>query len=148
MQPDFKDFLKESARHLNIADHMTHVTFPIVNEKRLILKIFEEIYKSIMNSINFAVLNRFTNNEIESNLFYFIDSISKKINLDENNIKKIKEIMEIENKYKKSAMNFVKKDKIVILSDSLAIHTLTIENIKEYLLIAKELFMNVSNSKK
>ena len=52
----FHQDLKEAIKSLQIADHMTYVTFPLVNEQRLLLKIFDEIYKSIISCIN-AILN-------------------------------------------------------------------------------------------
>ncbi len=45
-------------------------------------------------------------------------------------------------------MEFVKKDKIVILSDSLKTQILNIQTIKQYLLIAKELLMKVNERMK
>ena len=41
-------------------------------------------------------------------------------------------------------MEFVKKDKVVILSDALGTKTLDLRLIKEYLLLAKELLVKVS----
>ena len=42
----YKENLIEASKRLRIADHMTYVTFPLVNEHRLLLKIFDEIYLS------------------------------------------------------------------------------------------------------
>ena len=52
----YKNDLMEASRHLRIADHMTYVTFPLVNEHRLLLKIFDEVYLSIINCVN-CILN-------------------------------------------------------------------------------------------
>ena len=52
----YEQNLKEAARHLQIADHMTYVTFPLINDYRLLLKIFDEIYGSIIGCVN-AILN-------------------------------------------------------------------------------------------
>ena len=52
----YEQNLKEAARHLQIADHMTYVTFPLINDHRLLLKIFDEIYGSIIGCVN-AILN-------------------------------------------------------------------------------------------
>ena len=146
----FQENLKEAIRSLRIADHMTYVTFPIVNEQRLLLKIFDEIYKSIINSIN-AILNYeylfkriqiYTNNL--DNLNTFANKCSKEYNLNNEQVKKILEIIALNKKHKKSAMEFVKKDKIIILSDNLKTQTLDIRKIKEYLLSAKELLMKTN----
>jgi len=148
----FQENLQKAIRSLQIADHMTYVTFPLVNEQRLLLKIFDEIYKSIINTIN-AILNYeyvykrikiYTDNK--ENMRTFIDKCAKNYNLNNEQIKKILEILELNEEHKKSAMEFVKKDKVVILSNGLKTQTLNIQKIKEYLLLAKEFLMQ-ANSK-
>jgi len=153
----FQENLNTAIRSMQIADHITYVTFPLVNEKRLLLKIFDEIYKSIINCIN-AILNYeylykrirlYQNNE--DNLSTFLNKLAKNYSLNNEQIKKIRNIIETNKKHKKSAMEFVKKDKIVILTDNLNTQILDINIIKEYLLLAKELIMKTNlkiNNKK
>ena len=75
------------------------------------------------------------------NMQTFIEKCAKNYALNNEQIKKIKEILEINKRHKQSSMEFVKKDKIVILSDSLKTEILNIQIIKQYLLLAKELLM-------
>ncbi len=154
MQEKFQENLKEAIRALQIADHMTYVTFPLIKEQRLILKIFDEIYKSIIGCIN-AILNyEYLYKRIKlyrdnnDNMQTFIDKCAKNYTLNNEQIKKIKEILDLNKKHKQSAMEFVKKDKVVILSDSLKTQVLTIQIIKQYLLLAKELLMKVNEKMK
>lgn len=147
---EYKKDLKEALKHLQIADHMTYVTFPFVNEYRLLLKIFDEIYLSIMNCIN-AVLNyeylykriRIYNNN-NDNLDTFF-RIAKNYDISDEQIKKIKEIINTNKKHKQSAMEFVRKDRIVIMGDNLGTQILDIIITKQYLLVAKELLVKVSH---
>jgi len=148
----FQENIDNAIKSLQIADHMAYITFPLVNEKRLLLKIFEEIYKSIINCIN-AILNyeylykRITiYTDKNSNMQTFTEKVAKNYQLTNNQVKKIKEIIEINKRHKQSSMEFVKKEKIVILSDNLNHQILDIQKIKEYLLLAKELLMK-ANSK-
>jgi len=145
----YQENLKEAIRNLQIADHMTYVTFPLVNEQRLLLKIFDEIYKSITGCVN-AILNYeylykrvhlYTDNG--ENIRTFART-AKNYNLSNEQIKKILEIIELNKKHKQSAMEFVKKDRVIILSDRLGTRTLDIHKIKEYLILAKELLMRVN----
>ena len=144
-----KEYLKESARHLQIADHMTYTTFPIVNEKKLIIKIFEEIAKALKNAINSAIQYEFINKNIilnenqEKNIENFLNNI-KTYDLNEKEINKMREILEIERKHLESSMEFIKKEKVVMMSDNLNIQTLTIEEVKEYLLLTKNVFLKIS----
>ena len=146
----FQENLQQAVRSLQIADHMTYVTLPLANEQRLILKIFDEIHKSIINCIN-AILNYeylykriqlYMNNG--ENMRTFTNKCAKTYNLTNEQIKKILEILELNKKHQQSAMEFVKQNKVVILSDNLHTQTLDIHKIKEYLLLAKELLMQAN----
>jgi hypothetical protein len=140
--------LKEAARHLQIADHMTYVTFPLINEHRLLLKIFDEIYRSIIGCIN-TILNYESMykrirlySEFQDNFDTFI-RIGKNYDLSNEQIKRIKEIIDLNKKHKQSAMEFVRQDKIVIMSDNLGTQIIDLITIKRYLLLAKELMVKV-----
>jgi len=144
----FKEDFKEALKHLRIADHMTYVTFPLLNEKRLLLKIFDEIHNSIASCINSILNYEYYYKRIDlystsrDNLDTFF-SVAKNYNISNEHIKKIKEIFEINRKHKQSAMEFVKKEKFVIMSDSLNVRILDLRTIKEYLLAAKEVLVGV-----
>ncbi len=151
MNEKYQENLKNAIKNLQIADHMTYVTFPLVKDKRLFLKIFDNIYKAIIECIN-AILNyEFLYKRIKiysnlnQNIETFIDKCAKKYFLTNGQIKKIKKIILINKQHKQSAIEFVRQDKIIIMSDSLGIQTLTLQEIKEYLLLAKELLMNTKN---
>ena len=146
---EFEKNLKEAVKHLQIADHMTYVTLPLINENRLLLKIFDEIYSSIINCVNSILNYEYLYKRIQlysnhsDNLDTFI-KIAKGYDLSNEQIKKIKEIISLNKKHKQSAMEFVKKDKVVIMSDGLNTQIIDIKIIKQYLLLAKELLMKVS----
>jgi len=142
----YEENLKEAARHLQIADHMTYVTFQLVNEYRLLIKIFDEIYFSVIGCIN-AILNyeaRYNGIRLYSafndNFATFV-GIAKNYNLSNEQIKKIKEIINLNNKHQESAMEFVRQERVVIMSDSLGTKVIDLITIKKYLLLAKELMV-------
>ena len=140
----FQQSLNQSIHHLQIADHMTYVTYPLINEKRLLLRIIEEISASITYCIN-AILEfeeKSKSKKLDKN--FILKKYSKNYNLNENQIQQIKEILEINNKHKESAMEFVKNEKLVILSNNLGTKIIDIQLIKSYLLTAKELLLKVN----
>jgi DNA-binding transcriptional MerR regulator len=150
----FQENLAQAIKNLQIADHMTYITYPLVNEKRLLLKIFDEIYKTVIGCIN-AILNYEClykrikiYKENDYNMQTFINKCAKNYGLTNKQIQEIKEILELNKQHKQSAMEFVKRDKMVILSDNLRIQTINIQKIKEYLLLAKEFLMKVNNKTK
>ncbi len=148
MEEEFQKNLNEAVRHLQIADHMTYVTFPLVNENRLLLKIFDEIYNSIIGCVNCILNYEYLYKRIRlynshgDNFGTFVD-LAKEYDLSNEQIKKIEEIIELNKRHKESAMEFVKGDKVVIMSDNLGTQILDLRIVKEYLLLAKELMVRV-----
>mgnify|MGYP001600424526 FL=1 len=65
--------------------------------------------------------------------------VSRNYDLSEEQIKIIKEIIELNQKHKKSAIEFLKQNKIIIMSDNLGVQILDLISIKKYLFVAKEL---------
>jgi len=142
----YQEDLKQAIRHLQIADHITYVTFPLVNEKRLLLKIIEEINLAIIHSLNCMFNYKYPKEPIDlkkenMNINHTLKEISKDYELTNEQIIKIKEIFELNQKHKKSSIEFIKKDKVVILSDNLSFQTINIQKIKEYLLLAKRIII-------
>jgi hypothetical protein len=151
MTEKFQENLEDAIKNLQIADHLAYITLPLVKDNRLLLKIFDSIYKSIISCIN-AILNyEYLYKRIkiykstEENLQTFVHKCAKNYNLTNKQIKEIKEIIILNKQHKQSAMEFVKKDKVVIMSDSLGTQVINIQKIKEYLLLSKELLMNAKN---
>ena len=133
---------------------MTYVTLPIVNDQKLILKIFEEIFKSITNSVNSVMSYEFSNKNIilhkdnRENIKNFIENLARGYDLNEKEITKIKRLFEIDERYKQSAIEFVKKEKVIMMSDNLDINSINLEEIKEYLMLAKSIFLKISSKLK
>lgn len=144
MESEHEKSLREAARNLQIADHMTYLTYPLVNEKRILLKIFEEIFKTVNNSVK-AILNfeSFLNGteiykDDYKNLENFVSRFSKDF-LNDKQLNLLLDIYEVHKSHEDSAIEFEKKDKMIIMSDDLGLRILDIVKIKEYLYFSKEL---------
>lgn len=145
MPKPHSNHLFEAKKHQRIADHMTYVTYPILNEKRLLIKIFEEIFKSITFTIKSVIsIENHKNNLNNFDDFTVFFHQAKDFNLNNRQISIIKEIIELEKSHKNSAMEFVKKEKMVILSNNLSYQTLDITQIKRYLLLSRQLLEKIS----
>jgi hypothetical protein len=147
MKEKFIQYLDDSVELLKRADHMIYMTYPIVKEKKLMLKILNEIYTSILKILNsilqyeyfFKRINLYKDSK--SNFQTFKEKCAPRYNITEQEIKKISEIFLLVEKHKNSPFEFVKKEKLVIMSENLHTSTLTIEKIKEFLLTAKQLLV-------
>ncbi len=117
--------LNQAIKSIQLADHMTYVTFPLFNEQKLLLKIFEEIHKAIIYFIEAILEYEYIYKRIQlykdnkDNLSTFFEKCAKNYGITNEQIKKIKELIELHNKHKQSAMEFIRKQKVVIMSDNL-----------------------------
>jgi hypothetical protein len=137
----FEKYLNEAKRHLEIAEHMTYLTYALIDEKRILLKIFDEIFKVVDNCIKAVFLYESSD---DTSWDIFLRYFSRKYGLDEKQTGFLVSIYTLNEKHQKSAMEFVREDKMVIMSDNLGLNTLDIKKIKEYLAFAKEFFKKVS----
>lgn len=149
IQEKFIESLSNAERAFQTADHLTYITFPLVKEKRLLLKILTEINVCLLNMINAVLQYEYYYKRIEiyrdarENFNTFKD-IAQSYNINQEQLKKIVDIMMLAEKHKKSPFEFVKDDKIVIMSDSMHTDTINLEKIKSYLVEVKETLKKVS----
>jgi len=143
--------LEQAQKAFQIADHMTYITFPLVKEKRLLLKVLSELSNSVLNTIN-AIL-QFEHawkriqiyNDAKAN-FETFKKIVPSYQVSPEQLAKLIEIIKLAEKHKKSPFEFVKNDRIVIMSDNMQTETLNLEKIKEFILVTKD-FLKKANLK-
>ena len=141
--------LKNARKKIDFADHMTYITFPIIKENRLLIKILLEIHKAL--SLFISGILQYENyykrirlyKEHDNNFKTFI-RISAKYDISEQEISKIKEIFLIVKKHKSSAFEFTKSGKFIIMLNSQTI-SVSLEKIKEYLNSSKNIIKKVEN---
>jgi len=135
----FFENLEKSEKTIQIADHLLYVTYPLVKDKRLLLKILTEIKNGVANCINAILQYEYLYGRIKLssnpklNLKKFLKKCCPKYNISETNVKKIIKLFDIVEKHKASPFEFVKENKVVILSDNMASETITLEKVKEFL---------------
>lgn len=142
-------FLERAKQKIKIADHMVYVTYPLVKDKKILLTIISGIHDGIMNIIKASLYHESSKRNIHllknenENLRIFFRNIAPRYNITEEEIRIIKEIIAIELKHKQSPMEFLKKDKLVILSESMQVEIVTIEHPKKFLNLAKNLLNKI-----
>ncbi len=127
--------LKEIQLHLNKAGHMIFVTFPLIQEQRMLLTIFKEINLAV-NKIILMLLKIEREKKMiplykdpRMNFRVFLKKVAPKY-LISNEKEKIIEILRINKKHTLASLEFVRKDKFVIFDDA-GYEILTIKKIKE-----------------
>jgi hypothetical protein len=139
----FLENLQEAESIIQTIDHIVYVTFPLIRDKRLLLKIILEAKTAVANCINSILQYEYLYKRIRlykeprTNFKTFREKCAKRYQITEEEIKLINELFDAVEKHKQSTFEFVRNEKIIILSESLEQKILTIEKIKEFLFLAK-----------
>ena len=136
----FQQLREESKKKLKIADHMLIMTYPLVQDTKLLLAVMQNIFLSLtyaMGSIlhyerSFKTIPPFQDN-FSSKFNMFRAKIVDKYKIDKDYVKFIEEVKDIIVQHKQSPVEFVRKDRFVICSDNYNMKTISIETMKEYL---------------
>ena len=145
----FVEYLDTAEKKLQIADHMTHVTFPLIKDKRLLLKILSEISFVVLNCINAILQYEYMYKRIQltrdaqTNLRIFKEKCAPHHKLTEQEVVSMMNILDLAEKHKKSPFEFIKEGKVVILSENLKHETVTIEKIKWFLINCKSIVKKI-----
>lgn len=134
----FAESLEIATRAVQTADHLTYITFPLIKEKRLLLKILSELSVAILSIISAILQYEYYYKRIEiykdaRENFNTFKGIAIRYNITQEQINKMIEIINLAEKHKKSPFEFVKNDKIVIMSNGMRTDTINLEKIKLFL---------------
>jgi len=135
----FFENLEKSEKAIQTADHLLSVTYPLVKDKRLLLKILTEIKNGLASCMNAVLQYEYLHGRVrlssdsKLNFKKFLEKCCPRYNISETNVKKITKLFEIVKKHKASPFEFVKEDKVVILSENMASEIITLEKVKEFL---------------
>lgn len=141
----FIEYLREAEQIIRKIDHMTYVTFPLIKDKRVLLKILLETKIAITNCISSMLQYEYIFKRINlykdprENFKTFTDKCALRYGITREEIRKIIELFNLVEKHRQSSMEFVKNEKIIILSGNMSKETLELEKIKEFLNLAKKI---------
>jgi len=139
--------IEEAKRILKNADRMIHVTFPVIGENRLFVKILEEIGKSMDMMIKAVFENENVKTYSEKNLNFDVFSrFSSKYGIDPKELDELKRLLEMVERHKKSEMEFSRKDKLVMMSEGLSLETISLERLKFHMSLSKDMLKRAENT--
>ncbi len=139
----FLENLFEAEKIIKKLDHMIYVTYPLIRDKRLLLRILVETKIAIAKCINSILHYEYLYKRIRlskdssENLRIFKIKCAPRYDINFTEIKLIIELFNIIEKHKKSPFEFRKEDKIVILSDKSDPKIIIFEDTKKFLTLAK-----------
>jgi hypothetical protein len=143
--------IDDAEKRTNIAGHIIYVTYPLLKDKKLLIKALLEAKEIVIACISAILQNEYINKRIDltrdssNNFKIFSDKCASRYNINEREIQKIIELFELAEKHKESSMEFMKDNKVIILDRKMKVETLTVEKTKDMIELAKEILIKTKN---
>lgn len=150
----FLDDLIEAESIIKKIDHMLYVTYPLVKDKKILLKILVEAKMAIVKCINYILQYEYLYKRIrltkdpKENMRIFKVKCAQKYNITVEQTKLISRLFGLVDMHKKSPLEFQKQEKIVILSETSKPEVVDIETIKQFLELSKNILNEIKESRK
>ncbi|MBR9702042.1 hypothetical protein GOV13_03910 [Candidatus Pacearchaeota archaeon] len=141
----FIEYLEEAGKIIQTVDHLVYMTLPIVNDKRLLLKIVKETKTAVSNCINSILQYEYLYKRIrlhsspKTNFKTFVEKCAPKYRITGEEIRTILELFDIVESHMQSPFEFVRGDKLVIMSNNSTHKTITVEKAKEFIVTSKNI---------
>jgi hypothetical protein len=150
MEP-FQAARERALQNLRLADHMLHVTYPLLNEPKLLLGVIDHLHACLKEAVTAIVAHErlfktIPDAESSTNTFrVFTEHIVERYDIDREYVKLIEELQEITTLHRTSPVEFRRRDMFVICTDHYHMKTIHAEQLKHHLKKAKE-FMTIMNT--
>jgi len=134
------ELIKKAEEELKIADHILIMTYPLVKDPKMLIAICKRLV-NVCNSGMDAFLTKeyFLRkiNAIPKDYIAKLKLIEKLLNIEKSILKTVKDIKEIINEHKQSAIEFIRNERLVMANDDYRLRTISQEQIKGYILKIK-----------
>ena len=144
--------LNEAERLLKTSDHLIYVSYTLLKDQKLLVKILPEIKNAISKALNAILQNEYLFKRIKlyknpkDNFETFKKKCAPRYNITNSEIRKIEELFKIVESHENSPMEFTRGENVVILSDTNTHLIVNIEKTKEFLQLGKSI-LNKARSK-
>lgn len=143
--------LNEAKKIILAADHLVYVSFSLIKDKKILLRTIEETKKAVSKIINAVLQYEYLYKRIKLspdpkiNFQIFQNKVAKRYNITNNDLKLILELFKTIEEHKKSTMEFLRGEKIVILAEKDQKPTIVdLEKAKEYVNLGKTLLYHIN----
>jgi len=139
----FLENIQEAQKAISIIDHMIYVTYPLVKDKRILIKLLTETKNVLTNCINAILQYEYFYKRInlsanpKTNFKIFQDKCAPRYQILKTEIDSILKLFELVSKHQQSTMEFQRNEHVVILSENLKTETVTLGCVKEFFSVSK-----------
>ena len=151
----FQLLREEALKNYRIADHMLNVTYPLIQDTKLLLGVTQNIFLTLTQAMSsilhherlFKLVPPFQDN-FESK-FHILQQRRSRYKIDQEYFNIMLELKEVILLHKKSPVEFRRKDRFVICTNNYKVRAITSNQLKDYLKKTREFldFMNQITSR-
>jgi hypothetical protein len=147
----YLESLNLALKSLKIADHIIYVTYPVIKDKKLLLKSLDSLYESLIYMINAVLQYDYMFKRIKlyeeshENFRTFTERCAKRYNITNEEIDEIKKLISLAEKHKKSSVEFQRNEKVILMSESLSTTPIDMETMKKSANLIKIIFSKIKD---
>ncbi len=142
--------LETAKNEVRVADHMLIMTYPLVRDPKMLIAILKKLMKACDIALNVAVKLEYENKKITvlpkdigSKIKIIGDALHKSYGFERMEIRIIKEIYKIMQEHEAAAIEFTRKEKLIISSEDYHLRTLSYNQIKKYVPLIKSFISKI-----
>jgi hypothetical protein len=146
-----EESLQKARQHIRVAEHMLTVTYPVVQNPKILVSILENIYKAVEQSITSALLferQKKTippfNDTFESKLTMFEMKVVGMHAISPEQVHFITQIRDLMQLHKDSPVEFSRKQDFVMCTNEYAISKINVDVMKTSIKQARKLIETIS----
>lgn len=150
----FYQLVADANRSFDTADHLAYVTFPVVNDLKLLLGIAEQLHRAATKAMEALLWYDAEYKRISSMPATFSQQIdvfkratAKRYQIPRECIVLLEELQDILAHRQTARLEFVKRDKFIFASENFKVRTLSLPKIKEYIQITRLLVEKLNGVK-
>lgn len=148
----FQELREIAKKRISIADHMLNMTYPFVNDPKLLVTVVDNIFLAMTNSMSsvlyyerlFKRIPLFPEN-FESKFALFKNKCVKRYNIPKEHTGLLRELKEIVIKHRKSPIEFSRGGRFIICNGNYRVKSIGVEQLKNFIENAKA-FIGVNNN--
>lgn len=152
---DFNECISLAQKHFKTADHLTYVTYSLVNEPKLLLTVVQNLQKATYYTMEAIIAYEQYNKNIltipsdfSSRFQIFKRDCAKKYEIEPQMLQVIFELNGLVDSHGDSSVEFVRKDNYVMCDQEYKnIETINLEKIKKYLIDIRMLLKKLERVK-
>ena len=148
---EFQDFIANAERNIAIAEHLLKVSYPALQDPKVLLSVCENLFLGFSNAFSAAVYYERRFKRIPPFVETFsgrLDTFAKRIvpryKLKKEYLALIEELRDLVLKHEQSPVEFRRKQTMVICDDDYGHETLTAERLMRYLKEAQQFYHQIA----